>query len=133
MMVGQYHQPMFCNNGHPCCTACCSRVSRCPSCRSSGGWSRCLPMERLGSWVLQRGLVTEPSPPLALPTVSVWGGVPHTVPRGTMNRINFNQGRRASSDARLLFYNSDEIPVRSWNRRISYSSPLSTEEDNIEV
>ena len=76
MMVGQFQQPLFCPNGHPCCTSCFSRVTCCPLCRSSGSWRRCFPMERVGSWLLERGVVGEPSPPafLSTPPLNVSGG-----------------------------------------------------------
>ena len=76
MMVGQFHQPLFCQNGHPCCTSCSTRVSRCPSCRSSGGWSRCLPMERVGTWLLDRRMVTRSSPPPPLTSTPSRGRTP---------------------------------------------------------
>ena len=130
MMVGQFHQSLLCSNGHPCCTSCSSRVSCCPSCRSSGSWNRCLPMERVGSWLLERGLVGEPSPPPPLPTtpVNVWGGQLHTVPRSNLGRtLHFSSGGRqgvfgGSDDVRFRLYNSDTVRVRP----LAIISPLDT-------
>jgi len=98
MMVGQYHQPFFCLNGHPCCTYCTTRVSGCPSCRSSGPWGRCLTVERVGSWMLQRGLVEDPSPPPPLPSTPVrdWQTVvlADTVPRNNLGRVQLFRSER---------------------------------------
>ena len=117
---GRFNQPLFCSNGHPCCTSCSSRVSCCPSCRSSGSWSRCLPMERVGSWMLARQMVSEPSPPPSLPTtpVSVRGGLLHTVPRNNFRRQHqFRSGGRqgvigGSDDDMFRLFNSGTFHVR---------------------
>jgi len=45
----EQYQPLFCPNGHPCCTTCSARLPTCPCCRSTGGWSRSLPMERVAA------------------------------------------------------------------------------------
>ena len=133
MMVGQFHQPLFCSNGHPCCTSCSSRVSSCPSCRSSGPWSRCLPMERVGSWLLDRQMVSEPSPPPPLPTtpVMVWGGLLHTVPRNNLRRQHqFGSGGGqgvlgGSDDDRFRLYNSETFHVNVRHLEVT-SSPDSS-------
>ena len=98
MMVGQYHQPFFCSNGHPCCMSCTTRVTGCPSCRASGPWGRCLAVERIGSWLLQRGIVDEPSPPPPLPSTPVrdWQiMLGSTVPRNNLGRVQLfrSEGR----------------------------------------
>ena len=62
-MIGQSHLPVLCPNGHPCCSSCAARVRRtCPVCRCSNiRWTRCLPMERIGSSLVEHGLVSEPA------------------------------------------------------------------------
>jgi len=105
MMVGRYHQPFFCSNGHPCCTYCTTRVSGCPSCRSSGPWGRCLTVERMGSWMLQRGIVENPSPPPPLPNTPVrdW----QTVQAGTVPRNNIGRVQLFRSEGRIVGHSND--------------------------
>merc|ERR1719153_1489028 len=93
-MVGQYHQPVFCSNGHPCCTYCTTRVSGCPSCRSAGPWSRCLTVERMGSWMLQRGIVRVPTPPPPLPYTPVRDWQTGRVPRNNVGRVQLFRSER---------------------------------------
>jgi len=105
MMVGRYHQPFFCSKGHPCCTYCTTRVSSCPSCRSSGPWGRCLTVERMGSWMLQRGIVENPSPPPPLPNTPVRDL--QTVQAGTVPRNNIGRVQLFRSEGRIVGHSND--------------------------
>ena len=124
MMVGQYHQPFFCSNGHPCCTYCTTRVTGCPSCRSSGPWGRCLVVERIGSWMLQRGIVDEPSPPPPLPSTPMrdWQSLlaSPTVPRNNVGRVQLfrSEGRTVGypdRDENIPFSQNIFQERRSWD------------------
>ena len=61
-MLGHLRLPLLCPNGHPCCSSCASRVRRiCPTCRSTNTrWSRCLFLERMGSYMVEKGIMTIP-------------------------------------------------------------------------
>ena len=61
-MVGHLKIPLLCPNGHPCCFSCSARVRRiCPTCRvSSFQWIRCLPLENLGSLMVEKGFIQQP-------------------------------------------------------------------------
>ena len=61
-MLGHLHLPLLCPNGHPCCSSCASRVRRtCPTCRSSiARWTRCLFLERMGSYMMEMEMITKP-------------------------------------------------------------------------
>jgi len=100
MMVGEYRQPLLCSNGHPCCSYCRSRVDSCPSCRSTESWSRCLPMERMGSWVVQRGIVTEPGPP-TLPSTPM-RDMRAFFDRTTLPRTYRGRGQHFGSERRIF-------------------------------
>ena len=56
-MLGHLRLPLICPNGHPCCSSCALRVRRiCPTCRSSNTrWSKCLFLERMGSYMVEKG------------------------------------------------------------------------------
>ena len=62
-MLGTLHKPMHCSNGHACCLRCTYRLGwisgrTCPTCRAPiGRWGRCLLVERLGSLLVDRGLL----------------------------------------------------------------------------
>jgi len=126
LMVGQYHQPFFCSNGHPCCTYCTTRVSGCPSCRSSGPWGRCLTVERMSSWMLQRGIVEDPSPPPPFPSTPVrdW----QTVLAGTVPRNNVGRVQLFRSERRIVGHPDDSENISNFfeDRR---SRGLSTESE----
>ena len=62
LMIGEERQPRLCLNGHHCCLSCTSRVSCCPICRTQGPWSRCLAMEKIGSWLFEKNFVKLPTP-----------------------------------------------------------------------
>ena len=116
LMVGEYHQPLLCLNGHPCCTYCSIRVNSCPSCRSTESWSRCLPMERMGSWVVQRGIVTEPSPPPPPLPSTPMRNMRAFADRATIPRTNRVRGQPFGSEGRTTddstHDNFDEFPPR---------------------
>ena len=67
-MLGHLRLPLLCPNGHPCCYSCASKVRRiCPTCRSSNTrWSRCLFLERMGSYMVEKGMMITP------PEQDVW-------------------------------------------------------------
>merc|ERR1712150_167627 len=60
-MIGNLNLPLLCPNGHPCCSSCASRVrSSCPTCRTSiTSWTRCLFLERVGTYLVERSIVPE--------------------------------------------------------------------------
>ena len=60
-MLGHLQLPLLCPNGHPCCSSCSARVRICPICRSSIiRWTRCLSLERIGSYMVEKGIITQP-------------------------------------------------------------------------
>ena len=67
-MLGHLRLPLLCPNGHPCCSSCASRMRRiCPTCRSSNTrWSSCLFLERMGSYMVEKGMMITP------PEQDVW-------------------------------------------------------------
>ena len=68
-MVDNLHLPLLCPNGHPCCSSCASRVRRsCPTCRTSiRSWTRCLFLERVGTYMVERAMISEPTDQIVEP------------------------------------------------------------------
>ena len=87
-MIGNLHLPLLCPNGHPCCSSCASRVRRsCPTCRTSiRSWTRCLFLERMGTYMVERAMISEPTEQIVEP----------------MGRRREVQAMRRSRSARLM-------------------------------